>query len=449
MCNREACRAYFKENKGFDRAFALMRRKWESLGRTAGTVKLSRCSEAERRALESLLGRACPGADLSFSLSEFEAALAETRFQGISLKELLELYFGAPLISNKEKQAVKRERLQAFFDRCREEFLTKGQKDEGYLCAAAWIGCVAEKKLYGYPVIVAEWKKSPENARRLISLVGEGLCAAERTEREDGSVLLAVLAAQISGNPHFLDRGTTGGLLFTQALCYRLDKAFPSDAGGYAALYAENGIQLDEISSTVAAFGVHLEKENGLRHSAYEGFISENEPYVIMQANLEHVRRAYGDGNCVFVVENEMVFSYLCGQARLHAPLTALVCTSGQPRKAGRQLLDLLVKSGMTLYYAGDLDPDGLRIADRLAETYGDRLQLWHMTEEDYRKAISCEEISQRGMAKMEKLKHPQLRKTAESIGKTGRAGYQERLLADMARDIRTLGSGNVKSYGL
>ena len=440
MCNRGECLTYFKQNNGFDRAFALMRRKWESLGRTAGTVRLTRCSEAERRALESLLGRACPGADISFSLPEFEAALAETRFQGVSLKELLELYFDMPLISNKEKQAVKKERLQAFFDRCREEFLAKGQSDEGYLCAASWIGCVAEKKQYGYHTISAEWKKSPEKARKLISLVGKGLCMAAQAEREDGSVLLAVLAAQISGNPHFLDRGTTGGLLFTQALCHRAETAFPSTANEYAALYYENGIQMDDISSTVAAFGIHLERKDGRLHPAYEGFIREKEPYVIMQANLEHVRRAHGAGSRVFIVENEMVFSYLCGQARSHAPLAALVCTSGQPRKAAYQLLDLLAKSGMTLYYAGDLDPDGLRIADHLAERYGDQLLLWHMAEGDYRKAISDEEISQRGMAKMEKLKHPQLRKTAESIRKKRRAGYQERLLPDMVQDILTFG---------
>ncbi len=440
MCDRKECLAYFQQNKGFDRAFRLMRRKWESLGRTAGTVRLSRCSEGERRALESLLGRTCPGTDLAFSLTEFETALAETRFQGISLKELLELYFGEPLISNKERQTAKKERLQAFFDRWREDFLTKGQGDEGYLCAAAWIGCVAEKKQYGYHTIAAEWRRNPENAGKLISLVGDGLCALERAEREDGSVLLAVLAARISGNPHFLDRGTAGGLLFTQALCYRVGAAFPSAASEYAALYDENGVQLDDISSTTAAFGIHLEREDGLLHPAYEGFIREREPYVIMQANLEHMRRAYGDGGRVFIVENEMVFSYLCGQVRTLAPSAALVCTSGQPRKAAYQLLDLLVKSDMTLYYAGDLDPDGLRIADRLAEKYGDRLQLWHMTEEDYRKAISDEEISRRGMAKMEKLKHPQLRKTAESVQEKRRAGYQERLLADMARDILTFG---------
>lgn len=450
MCNRDACRAYFKENKGFDRAFALMRKKWESLGRTAGTVRLARCSEAERRALESLLGRSCPGSDVSFSLPEFEAALGETRFQGISLKEVLELYFGISLVSNKEKQAVKKERLRAFFERCREDFAEKGRQNEGYLKAADWIACAAAEKQYGAYLISAEWERDPAAAERLVQFAGQGLCRAEDLTRAGDSVLLAVLAAQITGNPHFFDRGSPGGLLLTQALCFRGNKGFPADAGSYAALYAENGIQLDEISSTAAVYGIHLEKEDGSLHPAYEGFIREKEPYIIMQANLASIARAYGAGDCVFVVENEMVFSYLCAQARICAPSAALVCTSGQPRKAACQLLDLLAASGMTLYYAGDLDPDGLRIADRLAEQYGARLRLWHMTEADYRKAVSDEEIGRLGLAKMEKLKDPQLRRTAACIAEKRRAGYQERLLAEMAADLldpeealRRRGSGN------
>ncbi len=440
MCNRKTCLTYFKENKGFDRAFRLMRKKWESLGRTAGTVKLAGCSEAERRAIESLLGRFCPGADISFSLAEFEAALGETRFQGISLKELLELYFDMPLISNKEKQAVKKEQQQAFFRRCREGFAAKSRKDNGYGLAAEWIRCAAEEKQYGYYVIAAEWEKDPESAARLIQFVGEGLCRTEGLAKDGGSVLLAVLAAQVTGNPHFFDRGSTGGLLLTQALCCSANKGFPADAGGYAALYADNGIRLDEISSTAAAFGIHLEKEDGALHPAYEGFIREKEPFVIMQANLEKVSRAYGDGACVFVVENEMVFSYLCAQARQHGAAAALACTSGQPRKAAYALLDLLAKSGMQIRYAGDMDPDGLRIADRLWERYGGQLKLWHMEPKDYQMAVSDEKIDQRGMAKLDKLRHPVLKETAKSIAKARRAAYQEQLLPVMAEDILSLG---------
>ena len=83
--SREACGAYFKARPEFGRIFAAMRKKWESLGRTAGTVTLEAGTEEERRALEGFLGRAMTGERLRFSLAEFEKALGETRFGAVSL----------------------------------------------------------------------------------------------------------------------------------------------------------------------------------------------------------------------------------------------------------------------------------------------------------------------------------------------------------------------------
>lgn len=45
----------------------------------------------------------------------------------------------------------------------------------------------------------------------------------------------------------------------------------------------------------------------------------------------------------------------LCGKAEC-----SCMCMNGQPRLAGLMLLDLLEKSGTTIYYSGDLDPEGI-----------------------------------------------------------------------------------------
>ena len=46
------------------------------------------------------------------------------------------------------------------------------------------------------------------------------------------------------------------------------------------------------------------------------------------------------------------------------------MCMNGQPRLTGLMLLDLLEKSGTTIYYSGDLDPEGILIAQKLADYY-------------------------------------------------------------------------------
>ncbi len=43
----------------------------------------------------------------------------------------------------------------------------------------------------------------------------------------------------------------------------------------------------------------------------------------------------------------------------------AYMCMNGQPRLAGLMVLDLFEKSGIRVYYAGDLDPEGILIAQK------------------------------------------------------------------------------------
>ena len=115
--SREACGGYFKARPEFGRIFAAMRRKWESLGRTAGTVTLEAGTEEERRALEGFLGRAMTGERLRFSLAEFEKALGETRFGAVSLKELLEAYSGEALATNRERLEQRKSREDRFWEK--------------------------------------------------------------------------------------------------------------------------------------------------------------------------------------------------------------------------------------------------------------------------------------------------------------------------------------------
>lgn len=69
----------------------------------------------------------------------------------------------------------------------------------------------------------------------------------------------------------------------------------------------------------------------------------------------------------------------------------SLLCTSGQPRYAALKLISLIVQSGIPIYYSGDLEPDGIGIADRLWQRFGNRIQFFGMSPEDYRNSLSKE----------------------------------------------------------
>ncbi len=442
--SRKDAYEYFRKTPGFDRCFQELRKKWNSYGRAAGIVKLTAASKEERRALEGFFGKSFAdqtGGTLSFSVQSFEAALKETAYGELNLQQLMELYFGEPMKTNAARKAEREEQIRLFFENCRQFFLRR----EHEMCetagtAADWIETVSQEKKYGYQLILKEWKRNPNHAERLVRTVGMALemVVPDGGETSGGSIMLAVLAARVSGDPHCFDRGTAAGQLLVSGLCRDACVDIPSNAEELFALYLRYGIQMDEISSMVAVSGLHLER-NGTLHPGLEGFLQAGEPFLLMQKNLDGVTRAYGAGSCVFVVENEMVFSHLCEQSRRlpEGGRPALLCTMGQPRKAAWQLLDLLTAENPAIFYAGDLDPEGMDIADRIWKRYPDAVHLWRMGPEDYEKSRSEEEISDRRLSMLSRLQNPLLRSTAAQIQKEKKAGYQEALLDEMLADIR------------
>ena len=95
---------------------------------------------------------------------------------------------------------------------------------------------------------------------------------------------------------------------------------------------------------------------------------------MLTMENLKGITEVQPVGTCVYIVENKMVFSYLMEQVQ--GKNVSLLCTSGQPRYAALKLISLIVQSGIPIYYSGDLDPDGIGIADRLWQRFGNRIQF-------------------------------------------------------------------------
>lgn len=441
MSSREECGLYFRNQPEYGRIFKEMRKKWESLGRTAGRVTLAGGTEGEKKALERFLGRAMEQGQIAFSLPEFEKALGETRYGDVLLKELLEEYFGEPMLGNQERRQQKKTRETEFWDGL--EWETKAAEKDVRSEIIGWIHEMREQKSLGYMVVMKEYQKSEESAKERIREIVRCLETSRSLsgrERADGyrwkGVRLAVLAAQATGNPHALDRQSVTGNLLSYVLCRRDGSAFPENARQWKELYEKNGIWVDELSSTVAAFGIHLMTAEGL-HPAYEGYWLRREPCIISLANLAHVRSAFGESEKIYIVENEMVFSELAGQLSEY-PVT-LLCTSGQPRTAAYKLMELLCEGceGTSFWYAGDMDPEGLDIAQRISSSFPGRVHIWRMSVKDYEKALSQEQVSGRRLEMMKNLVHPVLKKTAEKIRQQKKAGYQEMLLEEMAEDMK------------
>lgn len=430
MCNSRECAAYLKKNAAYDRAMREFRKKWESYGRVTGTITLKRLSEGERRALGGIIGTSISAKEKETKLSfrRFEEGLQQTRYAPIVMKEVLEAYFEMPIYTNREKTEQLQQRKDNFFENTAGFFKENSSETS---VTIEWITAMRNEKKYGYQILMKEFAQDSDCAANLMKNVGNALISID--EMRDEWKLLAVFAAEISGNPHYFDRGSVAAQLLTHAICFMLKCEEPRNAYEWRECLQSVGILSDTIASMVHALGVHIETSEGL-HAGFEAFCMRKEPYAITAENLKSVTAAKAENNKVYAVENEMVFLHLAEKAKKSD--ATLLCTSGQLRMAAFKLLDILVQNGAEVFYSGDLDPEGMDIADNLWKRYGNAIHLWHMAPEDYEKSISDEMLSERQMVKLERLTNPILLRTADSLKQRGKAGYQEHLLSELSADI-------------
>lgn len=458
MNNSRECAEYFKNLKESKRCFQELRRKWRSYGRAAGQITMQGTSPEERRMIGGIVGKVFYDEAIRFSFREFEQGLQKTRFAPVEMKDVLEAYFGETLLTNQGQRAEAQQEKSEFFKEIGRRFLERERREpmtfgkeaavSGREAAAfgrevlvsgtesaafSWIRDLETQKRYGYHLLIREYGRDPDQARDLAENVGEALVRLETAGTEGKESPLAVFAADISGNPHYFDRGTTAGQLLVHGICYLENTAFPENAHQWRGLLLSVGIVPDNVSSMLHAFGLRLKTKKGL-HPAYEAFCARKEPCVITMENLRDVTGVQAAGDRVFVVENEMVFSYLL-EKRKRKDFT-LLCTSGQLRAVALDLIPLILASGAEIYYSGDMDPDGLGIADRLWQKFGDRIQIWRMSPEDYEKSLSEESIGETGMVKLENIRNPLLKETAACIRSKRLAAYQENLLESLLEDL-------------
>lgn len=285
-------------------------------------------------------------------------------------------------------------------------------------------------------MVMGLWKSGEAAAEMLVRNVCEAYIIIGEAKEE--GIPLAVLAAKVTGNPHYFDRGQNAAALLLQAICLAGDKEVPADAAGVHQAYREAGIVTDEIASTVAFYRLHMRKR-GSDYEILEAFCRVRESGILSLANLAGVEAVWAEGGRAYVVENEMVFSYLVNCFRERE--VTLLCTSGQLSGAAQRLIRMLCENGMEVYYSGDMDPEGIDIAERLWRKYPQSLHIWRMETSDYLDALSEEEIEGWRMKKLQSVTHPVLRETAESIRRIGKAAYQENLLEKLEQDIlRTSG---------
>lgn len=242
----------------------------------------------------------------------------------------------------------------------------------------------------------------------------------------DNYIYLAVFAAEITSNPYEFDEGTVLGdwLFRILALTYGDKPAGMSYMEYRDRVFEHYGILLDDIFHFLSVSHM-LARSNGEVNSVWSASCRNQ---VSWKAPLKHILKMdliYPElGDALILVENASVF-YILSAMFNSLPI---VCFHGKLRKSIWTFMDKLSKDAK-VYYAGDFDPEGLKMADDLKQAYGDMIDLSLMRMKYYEGSKPRTKIKPANLDILDKIRDEKLKEVVEAIKDTKLVGHQYNLI--------------------
>ncbi|MEC1721658.1 TIGR02679 family protein [Schinkia azotoformans] len=419
----------FRNEPGFIKLFILFKEKYRSLGRVGGTVSIRSFTEGEMESIAGFMG--LPAYDLlekgKVALLDFEKALLHTPFADYSLIQLMEGVLEETILTKNEEHEFNREKTRDFFN------VLKTTLPEGDW----WWSWIESKQ----PDTRWIWSLYKQNSDQLMEYLRNVYQAFHELPKDNSFERLPLFAQRTTGNPHYFDRDQTAGKLLIHCMYVdqlqndggmgMLEQGMPKSSEEVNELFAQYGLMKDDLWSFVTCSGLLAEDENGI-HPVWQAASATNTVLNVPIKELLKVNKIRPvHGNKVWVVENSGVCSTIIDEV----PSAPIICTHGQFRTASWVVMDLLAGSGYSIHYSGDLDPEGISMAQRLKNRYPNNVTLWRMDKESYEQALSEEDITSR-LSKIEIINLPELEEVVNLIKLHKKAAYQEGLVTLLIRDI-------------
>lgn len=418
----------FREEPGFLKLFKLFKEKYRSLGRMGGSVSTKTFTIDELASIAGFLGVSSDTLVRkgTISLGDFERELAHTGFEDMSLLELMKEILQESIKTKKEELEIERREEMQFIDSLMSLFPEGSAWFE-------WIGSKPSETRWIWTL----YRQDQEGIREKLVTVATSFF---KLPKKGDYERLPFFAQRLTGNPHYFDSDEVAGKLLVNRLIFEQMKGgneqatMPKSVEELNDLLAEYGLMRDDLWNFVTVQGL-LASSNGALHPVWQAAVQSMSVMNMPIKELVKVDKIWpATGDHVWIVENSSV----CSTIMDAIPQTPIICTHGQLRAAGWLILDRLAESGCTFHYSGDIDPEGVVIADKLKKRYGTRLRLWRMNRESYEQSLSNEEISPNRLAKVERLStSEEWSELIRIMNKTMKAGYQEGITASLIEDIK------------
>src|SRR5947209_11156702 len=244
--------AFFMQ-ANLSRLLEKLRERYIELGRVGGQITLEGTTPGERREIASFLGKApYRETDLKVRLVDVDRALRQSGF-ACELPDLLNAFFpGKPLVTRPQQRAMRaihQTDFRATLVSVAME-LPEGSQGRHWLLHGQ----------HGDDWLFSHYKnESLDEQDRQINMLRYVVSALDQLPSSSSPERLALFAQRISGDPHTFDPDRAEGRLFRHALLDLVglsDETPAQDRVQPADLYANAGLLIDTIASTVAVFNL-------------------------------------------------------------------------------------------------------------------------------------------------------------------------------------------------
>lgn len=248
---------------------------------------------------------------------------------------------------------------------------------------------------------------------------------------------LPVFAYEQTGNPHAFDENTLAGVLLLQML-QELSKSVEI-TGDLAAVEEKNQLLnefyllRDDIMNYVAVQGLIAEKNGKVNQMWHQACLERCSWNIPLKEILRMDAICSFQGDKVIIIENSGIYSILIDLF----PDIPMICSSGQFTYAVWQLLRKLESSNTQMYYVGDLDPEGLVMAQTLLNRFPNHMRMVGMHLHNYQIAAQSSTISDQRLKQLRLISEPGLVEIANKIIESRQTAMQEGFLDELIDELK------------
>ena len=422
MMNEEFCQ-YLSDNE-FSEFMQLWKKQYEKYGTCKGSIDLV-LDDSNRECISGLMGKDSYGVDcVHITFRQLQKAILNTKYENCDFNEVLKMYFNQDVFTNEYRQEQEQLRVQNIF---KHFFKQEGKSQQ-------WIYNTYTNRDSVYIRIVQASKENEQKCINTVCVVMKALNHLPMWENKKENI--SIFASYHTKNPHAFDKNTFAYYLMMHGIVYFLKVDFPKTNLEQNEILYRAGLYQDGISNYCSVARLQAFNENNQPHLGWAGFYDSYEALNVNMDNLLHIHfitccdRAY-------IVENPSVFQALLKKIKKEKiKKIGLVCTNGQLNYSAYLLLDILVNSNIEIYYSGDMDPEGLLIADKIKQRYPS-IKLWCYDVSQYEISKSKEQATDQRMHMLDALKDETLIRIGKCISENkNRVGYQENMIEEYHKTL-------------